>query len=138
MKKFGIAFFLVFMLIGACATVSPKVTMSPNDLSLLKGKWEGSRDITFDRLRSVDFTEMEIFNDSIPLKGKMVIAFQGGSDTRRYSFENGFIDANGNLSIELTEFIKINLSLYREGNKIKLDGSYKHKENMGKLTLYKK
>jgi hypothetical protein len=138
MKKFGMVLLLMVLLGGACATVSPRVAMTPNDLSWLKGEWEGSRDITFDRLRSVDFTRMEIFNDSIPLKGKMTIAFMGGSDTRRYSFENGFIDGNGNLSIDLSEADNINLSLYREGNKTKLEGSFNHRENMGKLTLYKK
>jgi hypothetical protein len=81
---------------------------------------------------------MEIFNDSIPLKGKIAIAFLGGSDTRRYSFENGFIDPEGNLSIELTEIIKINLSLYKEEKRIKLDGYYRHRDNTGRLTLYKK
>jgi len=138
MKKFAMAFFLLVLLIGACATVPQKATMTPNDLSFLKGKWEGSRDITFDRARSIDFTEMEIFNDSIPLKGKIAIAFLGGSDTRRYSFENGFIDPEGNLSIELTGINKISLSLYREGEKVKLDGYYSHRDNKGRLTLYKK
>jgi hypothetical protein len=137
MKKFGIAFVLLVSLIGACATV-PKTAMIPSDLSFLKGEWEGSRDITLERLRSIDFTEMEIFNDSIPLKGKIAYAFMGGSDTRRYSFENGFIDSEGNLSIELTEIIKINLSLYREEKRIKLDGSFSYRDSTGRLTLYKK
>ena len=137
MKKFGIAFVLLVSLIGACATV-PKTAMTPSDLSFLKGEWEGSRDITLERLRSIDFTEMEIFNDSIPLKGKIAYAFMGGSDTRRYSFENGFIDSEGNLSIELTEIIKINLSLYREEKRIKLDGSFSYRDSTGRLTLYKK
>ena len=137
MKKFGIAFVLLVSLIGACATV-PKTAMIPSDLSFLKGEWEGSRDITLERLRSIDFTEMEIFNDSIPLKGKIAYAFMGGSDTRRYSFENGIIDSEGNLSIELTEIIKINLSLYREEKRIKLDGSFSYRDSTGRLTLYKK
>jgi hypothetical protein len=138
MKKFGMVFFLMVLLGGACAAGSQKLAMTPNDLSWLKGEWEGSRDITFDRLRSVDFTRMEIFNDSIPLKGRMTIAYMGGSDTRHYSFENGSIDGNGNLSIDLSEADRVNLSLYREGSKAKLAGSFKHRENTGKLTLYKK
>ncbi len=137
-KLLRVSFFLLISIVGACATVSQKTAMAPSDLSVLKGEWQGSRDITLDRLRSIDFTEMEISNDSAPLKGKMVIYFLGGSDTRRYSFENGLIDADGNLSIELTEINKITLSLYREGEKIKLDGYYWHRDAMGRLTLYKK
>ena len=138
MKKFGIFFFLLVFLIGGCALMPQKATMIPTDLSLLKGTWQGSRDITFDRKRHIDFTEMEIFNDSIPLKGKISIAFLEGTDTRRHSFENGVIDAGGSLSIQLTEINKITLSMYREGEKIKLDGHYTHRDNQGRLTLYKK
>jgi hypothetical protein len=138
MKKFGLFFFLLVFLIGACATVSQKAPMTSSDLSFLKGEWEGTRVIQFDKLISTDWTEMEIFNDSIPLKGKMTIYYLQGSDTRRYSFENGFIDPEGNLSIRLTEINNITLSLYREEKRIKLDGYYTHRGNLGTLTLYKK
>jgi len=138
MKKLGMVLFMLVFLVGACATAPQKVAMTPNDLSLLKGEWQGSRDIRLAHARTIDFTEMEIFNDSIPLKGKIAYAFMGGSDTRRYSFENGFIDSEGNLSIELTEIIKINLSLYREEKRIKLDGSFSYRDSTGRLTLYKK
>lgn len=138
MKKFWISFFLLVFISGACATAPQRVTMTPNDVSLLKGNWEGSRDITFDKARHIDFTEMEIFNDSVPLKGKIAVAFLAGSDTRRYSFENGIIDPEGNVSIQLTEINKISLSLYKEGKRIILDGYYWHRDNRGRLTLYKK
>ena len=138
MRKLEILFFLLAFLIGACATVSQKAIISPSDLSLLKGKWEGSRDISLAHARTIDSAEMEIFNDSIPLKGRVVVYFLAGSDPRRHSFENGVIDADGNLSIQLTEINKVNLSLYREGEKIKLDGHYWHRDNVGRLLLYKK
>ncbi len=138
MKKFWISFFLLLFISGACATSPQRVTMIPNDLSSLKGNWQGSRDITLDRARLIDFTEMEIFNDSVPLKGKIVIAFLEGTDTRRYSFENGIIDPEGNLFIQLTEINKINLSLYKQEKSIILDGYYWHRGNQGRLTLHKK
>ena len=78
MIKFGISFFLLVFLSGACATVSQKTAMTPNDLSVLKGEWQGSRDIRLAHARTIDFAEMEIFNDSIPLKGKITIHFLGG------------------------------------------------------------
>jgi len=138
MKKLAVLVFLLAFLIGACATASTKAIISQSDLSLLKGKWEGSRDISLAHARTIDSAEMEIFNDSTPLKGKLTIYFLAGSDTRRHSFENGLIDADGNLSIELTEINKIKLSLYREGEKIKLDGYYWHRDNMGRIIFYKK
>jgi hypothetical protein len=57
--------------LSALAPRLQKVAMTPNDLSLLKGEWQGSRDIRLAHARTIDFTEMEIFNDSIPLKGKI-------------------------------------------------------------------
>lgn len=138
MKKFWIPFFLLLFLSGACATAPQRVTMTPNDLSLLKGEWEGSRDIRLAHARTIDLTEMEIFNDSVPLKGKLLVALLAGADIRSHSFENGIIDPEGNLSIQLTEIAKINLSLYKQGKSLLLDGYYWHRDNQGRLTLYKK
>jgi len=138
MKKFWISFFLLVFISGACATAPQKVTMTPNDLSVLKGEWQGSREIHLGPQLSIDVAEMEIFNDSVPLKGKMAVLFLAGTDTRRYSFENGIIDPEGNLFIQLTEIAKIKLSLYKQEKTILLDGYYWHRDSYGRLTLYKK
>jgi hypothetical protein len=141
MKRFTMAIFLLIFLIGACATV-PKTALTPTDLSFLKGEWEGSRSMMWGRERSFDFTEMEIFNDSVPLKGKITIkipiAFLGETDTRSYSFENGFIDPEGDLSIQLTDVTFLKLSLYKGGKGIKLEGNYNHRGNTGIVKLYRK
>lgn len=137
MKKWKASFFLAFFLLAACATV-PRTPLNPGDLSILKGTWEGSRDILWGKYRSYDATVLEIYNDQAPLRGTVRIAFMEGKYPVRYSFENGGTDSQGNLSIPLREDIRINLTLYREGNKMKLDGKYLHGGNEGTLTLYKR
>jgi hypothetical protein len=105
---------------------------------LLQGEWEGARDIYWGLIQTFDYTLMEIFNDTLPLKGKVSISFLGEKDLRVYSFENGTIDANGNLVADSGPDMKINLALYREKGKMKLYGSYFHGQKEGTLTLYKK
>ncbi len=134
---FLLGLFVGAILLSACASV-PKTVMSPNDVSMLKGQWEGQRDMIWGRYRSFDHTVLEIYNDSIPLKGKISIAFMDGTDPREYSFENGVIDPQGNLSVQLEKDVKFVLSLYREENRSKMDGNYTHRGNEGRLTLYKK
>ena len=137
MKTFS-ALVIIFLILGACATV-PKTALSPMDLSVLKGKWEGERDMVWGRYRSYDHTVLEIYNDSIPLRGRIDIAFMEGTDPRVYFFEDGVIDPNGNLSVHLEKDVNsFLLSLYREKNGLKLDGYYRHRSNEGRLTLYKK
>lgn len=131
-----VTLFGVLLLVG-CATV-PKTPITQNDLTFLKGTWEGGRDMIWGRYRSLDHTIMEVYNDMVPLKGKVTIAFMEGSDTRVYPFENGWIDAQGNLVVQLAPEIKFTLSLYREEQKLKLGGNYIHRGNEGRLTLRKK
>ena len=137
MKK--ICYLLVIgMFFGAaCATV-PKIPIQINELAFLKGEWEGARDIYWGLIQTYDYTHMEILNDTLPLKGRVRIVFLDEQTPRVYSFENGTIDANGNLVAGSGQEMKINLALYREKGKMKLYGSYSHGQKEGTLTLYKK
>jgi hypothetical protein len=137
MKKYGLLLLAGFLALSACATV-PKTALTPGELYLLKGEWEGIRIITWDRIQYRDFTVLEIFNDSVPLKGKITFPMLEGPYPRTLSFENGFIDGEGNLSVQVSEVNRINLSLHKEEKRIKLDGYYWHRTNRGELTLYKK
>lgn len=137
MKKILYLLIIGMFLGAACATV-PKIPIQTNELKLLKGEWEGARDIYWGLIQTFDYTLMEIFNDTLPLKGKVSISFLGEKDLRVYSFENGMIDANGNLVADSGPDMKINLALYREKGKMKLYGSYSHGQKEGTLTLYKK
>ncbi len=127
----------LFLLIGGCAT-APRSPISSNDLPLLKGTWEGARDMIWGRYRSYDHTVLEIQNDSVPLRGTIRIAFMEGTDPRVYTFENGTVTPDGSLSVQLEKDVSsFLLSLYREEKKLKLDGYYRHRSNEGRLTLYR-
>jgi hypothetical protein len=107
-------------------------------LSALKGKWEGVRDMTWGKYRSYDPTIMEIYNDTIPLKGEVSFLFMDEAKPRAYSFEDGTIDPEGNFRAQLKEDTKIILSLHKGQNKLRLDGDYLYGNYRGRLTLDKK
>ena len=139
MKKYGFLLLAGFLALSACATVTvPKTALTPSELYLLKGEWEGMRIITWDRIQYRDFTVLEIFNDSVPLKGKITFPMLEAPYARILPFENGLIDGEGNLSVQVSEFVRINMSLHKEEKRINLDGYYWHRTNQGTLTLYKK
>ncbi len=137
MKKLHAGLFLLLFIFPACATV-PRTPLVTDDLSILKGTWEGTRDMIWGRLRTYDATAVDIYNDNAPLRGIVRIAFLQGQYPLGYSFENGEIDSQGNLSISLKEDIRIILSLYQLENKMKLEGKYLYGGNEGTLTLFKK
>ncbi len=135
------AYLWVFVLIlCSCATI-PKQPISPNDLADLKGKWAGTRDLTLAKERTRAYAEIEFFNDTLPLKGKVTIITYfsfAGVDTRIYPFENGVINQQGNLAIELTDEAALDLSLYKGKGIMKLQGSYTLRGNQGIIVMNKK
>jgi hypothetical protein len=137
MKKYGVLLLVGLLALGACASL-PRAPISSGDLPSLKGKWEGERDMTWGRYRSYDPAFMEIFNDTIPLKGKVAIQFMDEAQLRTYSFEDGTIDSEGNFRAQLKEDTKIILSLKKGGNKMRLDGDYLYGNYRGRLTVDKK
>ncbi len=138
MKKTLLALLVLGALVlGACATI-PRSPLSDNDLAVLKGRWEGARDMIWGRWRSHDHTVLEIYNQAVPLRGKIRIAFMEGSDPRVYAFEDGAITPEGDLSVQVEKGVSsFLLSLYREEKRLKLDGYYRQRSNEGRLTLYK-
>jgi hypothetical protein len=137
MKKIFCLIGLGMFLISACATV-PRTPLQPSEAGILKGEWEGIRAVQWVRFTSQDYTTMEIFNDVLPLKGKVSVRFLEGQNLYVYSFDNGTIDAEGKLVANSGEEMKISLGLYHEKGKMKLYGDYYYRQNYGTLTLYKK
>ena len=136
-KILGLFLAIGLLLAASCATI-PRTPVTPNDLILFKGQWEGLRTMQWvSREQKGDFTILEVYNDTLPLKGKMVIHFMG-TDIRSFDFENGEIDSDGNLVLLLADNIKTVLSLFKEPGRMKLDGYYYHRLNPGTLVLYKK
>ena len=137
MKKYGSLLLAGFLILGACAPL-PRAALTPGDLPSFKGQWEGAREINWGRYRSYDPAFMEVFNDSIPLKGKLTVLFMEGTDTRVFQFDNGTIDPEGNLVLPLKEDTRAVLSFHRGDGKMKLDGYYYYGNYIGRLTLDKK
>ena len=137
MKSYGVLLVVGLLILGACASI-PRAPISSGDLSALKGKWEGVRDMTWGKYRSYDPTIMEIYNDTIPLKGEVSFLFMDEAKPRAYSFEDGTIDPEGNFRAQLKEDTKIILSLHKGQNKLRLDGDYLYGNYRGRLTLDKK
>jgi len=135
-KKLWLFLGISLLLIASCATI-PKTPITPNDLALFKGQWEGMRTMQWNRMETKDFTILEIYNDTLPLKGKLTISFMEG-EIRSFAFENGEIDPQGNLVLTLADDIKTELSLFKEPTRMRLYGNYNHRRNVGTLVLYKK
>jgi len=116
---------------------SSKKNPTLGDLPSLKGKWEGVRSV-FDKSFT---TELEIYNDTVPLKGKWT--FYGVTDpgvmsgTQTSNFYQGKINENGDFFIKWGPNI-IELSLYLGEGKMRLDGKYWIEGTNGRMTLYKK
>lgn len=84
---------LLFIIMGllSCATL-PKKPITGSDLPILKGKWDGTRTTG---VGITALTELEIDNNTIPLKGKLVahnVHIKGASGgTLTLDFNNGLI-----------------------------------------------
>ena len=114
-----------------------KEPISKSTLSDLKGKWEGWR--TIEGARDAR-TELEIYNDTLPLQGKLTLhdVRQKGtkSGTNEVEIEQGkikddhFYFKRGNNEVEL--------SLHKGDGKMKLEGDFQFYGAKGKMALNKK
>ena len=118
-----------------------KTPISPSDLPALKGKWVGTRTLGTGTVLN---TDLEILNDTLPLKGKFIfydVARRGamkGTDTIEYP--NGEINKEGALVFrgKVAEKNFFELSLYKDDGKMKLDGDLYLMGFRGKMTINKK
>lgn len=139
MKRSMIALLAGFFLLGACATV-PVKPIASSDLPDLKGRWEGTREIVINFTRTFSYAELDIANDTLPLKGKLTLYVPEytGNEVRTYPFEDGQIDPTGKLIINLPENDRMELSFSSGETKKTLYGSYFHLRQQGKIVLIKK
>ena len=94
-----------------------KIVISESNLADLKGKWVGSRD--FNPGQSAN-TDLEIVNDSLPVQGKLTF-YGTPKGTDIFDFK-GEINDQGNLFIKGPD---IELSLYKDDGKMKLEGTFR-------------
>ena len=110
--------------------------ISEGNLSDLKGKWEGWRTITGRNFR----TELEIYNDTLPLKGKFIfheIQRKGMmSGTNTLEFKQGMIKDNNLYLKQGQDYFEF--SLHQGDGKMKLEGDFYSMGHKGTITLNKK
>ena len=131
-------FIQVFILMGLAGYAAmTREPISEGNLSDLKGKWEGWR--TFGVSQSFR-TELEIDNDTLPLKGKFVFhdVKRAGvtSGTNTMEFKGGRIE-NGNFYLKGGQYYW-ELSLHKGDGKMKLEGDLYFRGAKGTMTLNKK
>jgi hypothetical protein len=131
-------FIQVFILMGLASYAAMKrEPISEGNLSDLKGKWEGVRTVA--RTHNMR-TELEIYNDTLPLKGKFIfheIKMQNrpvGTDTMQ--FDGGRIK-NDNFYLKGGQNYW-ELSLHKGDGKMKLEGDFYFRGVRGTMTLNKK
>ena len=116
-----------------------KIALSEGNLADLKGKWVGSRSHgsggTFN-------TDLEIFNDSLPIQGKfifydLITATGRSARTQVIDFKRGKINDQGNLFIE-GYGNEWELSLYKDDGKLKLEGHFSTTVGKGTMSFKKK
>ncbi|MBS3919509.1 MAG: hypothetical protein KG012_11555 [Deltaproteobacteria bacterium] len=141
MKKivFWGVFIQIFILIGLVSYAAmTKEPISEGNLSDLKGKWEGWRTLTRGDYR----TELEIYNDTLPLKGKIIfhdVDRRGKmSGTNDVGFEQGKIRDNNFYLKWAGGKGEVDLSLYKDGGKMKLEGDCYLWGSRGTMSLKKK
>jgi len=135
----GVILIFVFMAITSDARYTKK-PITPDDLSAMKGKWQGDR-VAKDIRASGNFpVDLEINNDKLPLQGKLTLhrVMKAGQQERTeiIGLKNSEIK-EGNLVIK-GQSVEIELSLYTDDGKMKLEGDYQFQNLKGTLTVYKK
>ena len=131
----------VILLIISMALVSyakmEKIAISKDNLVDLKGKWVGSRSMG---VGTVLNTDMEISNDTLPVQGKFIfydIQRSGRRGETEIKDFQGKINDQGNLVITGSN-VEVELSLYKDGGKMKLEGTLFWTGAKGTLSFKKK
>ena len=143
----GTGLLLVSMAFVSCAPVQ-KTVITKDNLSTLKGKWEGWTIFSSFQANPV-LTTMEIDNDTVPVKGKINlinvsdkiaatfpgVALPAGNNIT-IDFANGEISDQGTLIGQTGKnFLELTLSA---GEKMKMNGWFYYYGSKGTVELTKK
>jgi hypothetical protein len=114
-----------------------KIAISEGNLADLKGKWIGSRTLGSGTRMN---TDLEIFNDSLPVQGKFIFydVMRSGrhGETQVSDLKNGKINDQGNLFFTGSN-IEVELSLYKDDGKKKLEGNFFWRGAKGTMSFKK-
>ena len=114
-----------------------KIALSKGNLADLKGKWVGSRTIGPGTVKN---TDLEISNDSLPVQCKLTfynVRKAGKADTTEIRDFKCKINDQGNLFFEGTNN-EVELSLYKDDGKMKLEGNFYWFGSKGTMSFKKK
>ena len=117
-----------------------KIALSKGNLADLKGKWTGSRDT---EARIGLNTDLEISNDSLPVEGKLTFYNVRKKGRGASSDETQIVDFKAKINDQGNLFFKgrnneVELSLYKDDGKMKLEGSFYWFGSKGTMSLKKK
>ncbi len=145
-----VVLFLTLLTLASCATPTQepeRARLTLNSVPILKGQWFGTAVYMTGETAP---TLMEIYNDTVPIEGKVNItsvpvrvqdripAGMGGpSGTAVIDFRKGTITDQGTFLIIAGEIV-IEFSLFTEGTRPRLEGWFYYYGAKGNLTLYKK
>ncbi len=136
----------IMLLLASMAIVSyaawQKIAISQSNLADLKGKWVGSRTIGASQKLN---TDLEISNDTLPVQGKFIFydvqrRDTVGSSVGASTLVNEFkcnINDQGNLLISGGS-MEVELSLFEDGGKKKLEGTCFIRGARGTMSFTKK
>ncbi len=127
---------LAVTILASCATV-PRTHLAPTDAAVLQGDWEGNRDMIWGRYRSWDPARLVIENNAVPLRGVLTVGMHEGRFPVSYAFDNGVLDPEGNLLLQVRPDVRVILSYFNDGAKPKLEGYYDYQNMRGNLVVYK-
>ena len=114
-----------------------KIALSQGNLADLKGKWVGSRTLGPGTVKN---TDLEISNDSLPVQVKLIfynVRRPGKMDTTEIRDFKGKINDQGNLFHKGPDN-EVELSLYKDDGKMKLEGTFFWFGSKGTMSFKKK
>jgi hypothetical protein len=142
MKKiislWGVVLLIISMTLVGYAKME-KTAISKGNLAGLKGEWVGTRTIGPGRDLN---TDLEILNDTLPVHTKFILydvekkGRQRG-ETLTTEFKSGKINDQGNLLVTGNN-IEVELSLFEDDGKKKLEGNFFWKGTKGTMSFKKK
>ena len=140
MMLIGVVLIFLFMAITSDARYTKK-PITLDDLPAMKRKWQGDRQFKDIRITGNYPVDLEINNDKLPLQGKLTLhnvkAAGQRERTETIGLKNSEINQEGNLVIK-TQSMQIELSLYTDDDKMKLEGDYTFQGGQATLSVKKK
>jgi len=140
MKKiiflWGVILLIISMALVGYAKME-KIAISKDNLAELKGEWIGSRTIGPGTVKN---TDLEILNDTLPLQVKLTfydVKKPGKAFTTEIRDFKGKINDQGNLFHKGPDN-EVELSLYNDDGKMKLEGTYYWFGSKGTMSFKKK